>query len=272
MEKIKRIIAIIILSLLLLSCIILRMAFVTSNAITIDPTPPTTIVTTAPKPTQPPTTAPLIESLIDNSIVYIKCDDRASLQAEIDRCLFYIEELKAMPVYGTAKEVARVEAILAIYAEEMPYMDKTVISVPKTYSKRDFKSYEDYRDITSPTSPHYRLQKHYAYTNSDGIRMVEGRYCIALGSYFTTAIGQYINIVLANGTVIPCILGDQKANAHTDSLHIAHRTDGSVVEFIVDLDKLPRTPKIMGNISYSYDEWQSPVVQVIVYNINVFDK
>ena len=102
--------------------------------------------------------------------------------------------------------------------------------------------------------------------------MVEGRYCIALGSYFTTTIGQYIDIVLANGTVIPCILGDQKADAHTDSLHVAHRTDGSVVEFIVDKKVLPNTPKRMGNISYSYDEWRSPVVQIIVYDINIFDK
>lgn len=271
MEKIKRIIAIIILSLLLFYCVILRGVNIASNATTLGTTVTTQVIEEKPKPTPAPTT-PAIEAIIDRSIVYMQCEDRNALQAEIDRCLFYIEELKATPVLGTAHEVARVEAILAIYAEEMPYMNKAAISVPKSYSKRDFKSYEDYRDITSPTSPHYRLQKHYAYTNSDGIRMVEGRYCIALGSYFTTTIGQYIDIVLANGAIIPCILGDQKADAHTDSLHIAHRTDGSVVEFIVDLDKLPRTPKIMGNISYSYDEWQSPVVQVIVYDINVFDK
>ena len=101
--------------------------------------------------------------------------------------------------------------------------------------------------------------------------MVNGRFCIALGSYFTTEIGQYVDIVLANGTVIPCILGDQKADEHTDSLHVAHQTDGSVVEFIVDKQVLKEKAKTRGNISYCCDDWNSPVVQVRVYNQNIFD-
>lgn len=147
----------------------------------------------------------------------------------------------------------------------------TIYNVPEKYNKKDFKSYMDWRAITSRTSPHYKLQNQYAYTNeTDGIRMVEGRYCIALGSYFTKRIGQYVDVILENGTVIHCILGDQKSDAHTDAAHIAH-PDGSVVEFIIDKTKIDPLPRRMGSMSYAYEEWRSPVVQIIVYDINYFD-
>jgi len=171
-------------------------------------------------------------------------------------------------------EINRINSILQKYEEDFMwqklYETATFKSVPSEYNKRDFKSYENYTCITSKTSPHYKLQRQYAYTGNFGIRMVDGRYCIALGSYFTTTIGQYIDIVLKNGVVIPCILGDQKSDAHTDKRHIAHRTDKSIVEFIVDKNKLPHQAKIIGNISYCCDEWQSPVVQIIIYDKNFF--
>ena len=150
--------------------------------------------------------------------------------------------------------------------------DYTVYSVPKKYNKRDFKSYEIHTSITSKNTPHYELQRDHAYTAPNGIRAVNGRYCIALGSHFTTKIGQYVDIVLKNGTVIECILGDQKSDSHTDDLKIAHRKDGSIVEFIIDKKVLnEKILYVYGNMSYLYSEWKSPVVQVIVYDTNYFD-
>ena len=105
--------------------------------------------------------------------------------------------------------------------------------------------------------------------------MVDGRYCVALGSYFTTQIGQYIDVILENGTVLPCILGDQKSDAHTDlKYHVITirgiHADRSIMEFIIDpaIFVSDRT----GSLSNYEPEWNSPVVQVIVYDINVFDK
>ena len=152
-----------------------------------------------------------------------------------------------------------------------PEPNFVVFDVPKKYNKKDFKSYEDYRAIKVEGMPHLFLQRYYAYTEPNGIRAIEDRYCIALGSYFTTEIGQYIDVVLENGTVIECILGDQKADRHTDDKHIAHLTDGSVVEFIIDKDVMNDRVEEIGNISFLYEEWKSPVVQIIVYDINIFD-
>lgn len=146
------------------------------------------------------------------------------------------------------------------------------ILVPEKYNARDFKSYEDWRAIKSKTSPHYKLQREYAYTGEDGFRMVEDRYCVALGSYFTTRIGQYVDIVLQNGFVIKAILGDQKADKHTDSKHIAHKTDGSIAEFIVDKHEISPYTKDLGSVSRSHENWNSPVVKIIVYDRNFFDE
>ena len=53
------------------------------------------------------------------------------------------------------------------------------------------KTYMDYRTITSTGAYEYKLQNTVAYTNNDdGIRMINGRYCIAVGTAFGARIGQ----------------------------------------------------------------------------------
>lgn len=125
------------------------------------------------------------------------------------------------------------------------------------------KSYMDYKAITSTSSNQYKLQE-IAYTDN-GLRMVNDRYCVALGSYYTTTIGQYVDIELENGNVICGILADCKANKDTDSTNRIHSVDGSVVEFVVDTESLDSFAKKMGDISYIND-WNSKVVNIKVYD------
>lgn len=126
------------------------------------------------------------------------------------------------------------------------------------------KTYMDYRTITSTNSRQYKLQKSLAYTDSKGLRVVNGRYCVAVGSYYTTTIGQHIDIELENGKVIKGILADCKADKDTDSTNRMH-PDGSVVEFVVDTSALDITAKRMGDISY-INGWDSKVVNIKVYD------
>lgn len=127
-----------------------------------------------------------------------------------------------------------------------------------------FKSYEDYRMITSTSSKQYKLQHSLAYTGDYGIRMVNGRYCVAVGSYYTTKIGTYLDIVLKNGEVIRAILGDQKADKDTDSTNRMH-PDGSAVEFIVDKYSLSGKIRRSGNVS-SVNNWDSGIDYIKVYD------
>ena len=133
-----------------------------------------------------------------------------------------------------------------------------------------FKSFMDYRTITNTESQQYKLQQHYAYTGEHGIRMADSRYIVAIGTYFTPDIGQYFDIILENGTVIPCILGDQKADADTDSNNIITKHNGCMSEFIVDSDALNKDVKFYGDMSYCLKDWDSPIKTIKVYNRNIF--
>lgn len=153
------------------------------------------------------------------------------------------------------------------------YILDTVVGYTRFYlpNNSGFKSFMDYRAITSTGSDQYKLQSMYAETGANGIRMVNGRYCVAVGSHFTSDIGQYFDLILANGTVIPCVLADQKANIHTDSNNIITAHNGCATEFVVDTGYLNSTVQQRGNVSYAEDGWDSPVVQLKLYNKNAFE-
>ena len=121
-----------------------------------------------------------------------------------------------------------------------------------------------YRNITSKSSDQYKLQQ-MAYTGTYGIRQVNGRFCVAVGSAYTTQIGQYIDLVLEDGTIIPCILGDCKADEHTDSRNIL-TSDGSLAEFVVDVPSLSKTVRYTGDISTACDDWESIITRIIIYD------
>ena len=134
-----------------------------------------------------------------------------------------------------------------------------------------FKSYMDYRTITSTSSKQYKLQSQYATTGDYGIRMVNGRYCVAIGSHFTSDIGQYFDLILTNGAVIRCVLADQKADVHTDSANIITMHNNCMSEFVVDTKFLNSEVKRYGDTSKCEDSWGYPVKTVRVYNKNIFD-
>ena len=125
--------------------------------------------------------------------------------------------------------------------------------------------------MTKKSSDQYKLQHGYAYTGQYGIRMVNGRYCIAVGTGVCKKVGQYIDVILENGTWIPCIMADQKADQHTDKkYHITTVHNKCVCEFYLD-DILPRI-KECGDVSRACPEWQSPVCEFRVYPVNVFEE
>ena len=133
-----------------------------------------------------------------------------------------------------------------------------------------FKSFMPYTSITDTTSKQYELQDVYAYTGVHGIRQVDHRYCVAIGTAFNTDIGDYVDLILENGEVIPVIIADIKADKHTDYRNIATKVNGCVSEFIVDMEVLHKEAKKNGSISFCKKEWDSPVVTIKIYNKNIF--
>ena len=132
--------------------------------------------------------------------------------------------------------------------------------------RNHIKSYMGYHMITATSSPQYRLQHTLAYTGNYGIRQVNGRYCVALGSAYITKIGTYFDLILENGTVIPCILADQKDDKDTDSSNKITEHDMSLTEFVVSEWSLSSNVTRMGDISYAANSWNSPVKYIKIYD------
>lgn len=121
-------------------------------------------------------------------------------------------------------------------------------SVPNINSS--FKAYMDYRCITDRTSKQWEIQKTAITDNETGIRMCGEYYLVALGSYYTQNCGEKFIIRLSSGKEFKVMIGDLKADAHTNSTH-QYSQNGNIIEFIVDTYKISKLSKQMGDISCS---------------------
>lgn len=123
----------------------------------------------------------------------------------------------------------------------------------------EFKCYMDYRAITATGSPQYQLQQE-AWTDDNGLRKVDGFYCVALGSAFGSEIGTRYLITLSSGNQIPVILADQKADGDTTADN-TRDCGGAVIEFVVDTPAMPSVVRQSGSVS-SIPEFAGEVVEI----------
>lgn len=173
-------------------------------------------------------------------------------------------------LFYESPELTITESEIPVTKSETPIIKSEISSEPNfmdyeipKYS--GFKSYMSYKAITLKSSDQYKLQHENAYTGEYGIRKINDRFCVALGSHFGSEMGMEFDLILENGTIIPCILADQKADIHTDSQNIITVASNCMSEFIVDMNKLDPLSKKMGDMSYCNKNWDSPVVLVRVY-------
>lgn len=112
------------------------------------------------------------------------------------------------------------------------------------------KSYMSYTTITSKSSQQYKLQHSgKVRTDNNGFRRIDDMYCIAVGTYYAESIGTILEIELDGGNTFKAVVGDFKANVHTDSNNQQHAQDGSVIEFIVNRHTLVKNVRRSGNCS-----------------------
>lgn len=126
-------------------------------------------------------------------------------------------------------------------------------------------SYMDYRTITDPSSDQWRLQQKAVTDPVTGIRTVNGRYCVAVGSAISTTKGAYIDVTLQNGVRIPCVLADCKRDCDTIDTFVG--ADGGIVEFVVDANALPNQVQLLGSNEAQFNGyWASPVAKIFVWD------
>ena len=117
-----------------------------------------------------------------------------------------------------------------------------------------------------------------AYTDErTGIRVVddpigEPRYCVALGTYWCGGhpqhIGRCVDVYMANGSVLRCVLADVKRQE--DTKNRANRygeINNDVLEFIVDGKAISSEIRNYGNVSRAGAEFEGDALYMIVYDM-----
>ena len=111
----------------------------------------------------------------------------------------------------------------------------------------NFKSYTYYK-MLNRRSIQWRLQEK-AYTDENGLRKIDNYYLAAMGSYYSTTIGDLFRLTTSTGQVFDIILCDGKSDRHTDSKHQYTVANNCMVEFYVDTAVLNPQVKMRGTVS-----------------------
>ena len=127
---------------------------------------------------------------------------------------------------------------------------QTSTSTTKTTSvnHNDFKSYMPYTAITSRASKQLKLQQQ-AYTDENGIRCINGRPMIAVGTGWGVSVGDVVLITCENNNSFEAIIGDIKDNMDTNADNKTTSANNCRCEFIVDMSELDSNIKISGNVA-----------------------
>ncbi len=116
--------------------------------------------------------------------------------------------------------------------------------MPTGETDGECKTFAYYTAVTARSTPQYQLlNSEQCYTDeATGIRMVDGYYCVALGSYYGTKIGNKYRVTIQDGDVtkeINVILCDQKADRHTNATHQYAMNNKDILEFYIERAKRP---------------------------------
>lgn len=159
----------------------------------------------------------------------------------------YLKEWKANTEYKSllTEQWYQISALKTIH--EMNDIEIELNEEGKELNFGTFKSYMDYRAITNKTSLQYKLQER-AHTDYQGLRRLDSYYMIANGSYYGE-IGAIYRITLSDGIAFEAVKSDAKSDIHTDDENKISLSDGSVIEFIVDMEQLEIDAIHSGDIS-----------------------
>lgn len=225
------------------------------------------------------------ESVAQYSKLVTKSGEKASKDSQVfdvlDEFSSWTKEYKE--AITKAKEEEKAEAkekarLLAQLKKEKSEQDKAgkeitgVVNVTDTSStpkigqvsygipnlQDQYLTYEPYTAITAKTTPHYRLQT-LAKTDKDGYRIYDGAISVALASAYGTTIGTLYEITFSDGKVMRAVLGDNKADIHTDSKHqyrdaseVYDGKSGNIVEIIFDKTNYPDMRSINKKINSDF--------------------
>lgn len=169
--------------------------------------------------------------------------EEAPIQPSITKPELVIEE-KELQVKGEAAPIEEPEPEPA----PQPIIEEPITtdySIPNVNTS--FKSWMPYTAITNRASAAYKQQQ-YAYTDENGLRKIGDDYCVAMGTYYSSTIGERFKITMSTGATFTVIISDIKSNRHTDSTHRYTTRNGCMMEFLIDKSCLASCIRTSGNV------------------------
>lgn len=175
--------------------------------------------------------------------IYRSTDDEEYTELATTQEATYVDEdvEEATTYYYKVKAIVTKGEEVDESAFSAPVQAKTLKSFGLPDVGGETKTYAFYTAVTATGSPQYKLLNSEECTTDPetGIRMVDGRYCVALASYYGTKIGTKYRITLEGDKEIEVILCDQKSDAHTDENHQYAVNNQDIVEFYIERSYLP---------------------------------
>lgn len=174
-------------------------------------------------------------------------------------------EVEVIEVEAVETETCEVEHNNIQLSNKIQY---TSLDVP--YIDSSFKTWMNYKAVTNTRSDQYKFINTYGFADSEGFMrcakdedfgIEQDYYLIALGSYYGTIIGTKYRITLDTGNVFYGVLGDCKADKHTNSTNQYIPSNGNIVEFIVDTSILNSKVKRLGSAN-CYEPLSGKVVKI----------
>lgn len=161
----------------------------------------------------------------------------------------YIEIIEVIEVDEVSEsEVSEsTESLVPTEEEVVKYQSdaSAAVSFDVPNVNTNFKSFTYYTSLNR-SSTQWRLQEK-AYTDSNGLRKIENYYLAAVGTYYSSTIGDLFRFTTDCGNTFDIIVCDIKSNAHTDSRNMYTRGNCCMVEFYV-AKTLCKTARVRGSI------------------------
>ena len=164
------------------------------------------------------------------------------------------------------------EELSVVESEESTSSDESKFEVGEKCDVPDIPTHvkfcTDYRAYNLWYTPHYRLQQG-AWTDEYGLRRYNDDYLVALGSYYSTDIGDRFEVTLDTGKIFTVMMADGKwdidcdeNNMYTPCVDYNGEEAGNLLEFIIDKYSVSNEMYDYGSLDY-YDGFKGSVVKMV---------
>lgn len=200
-----------------------------------------------------------------------KIEETVTEEVAVEEAVVEEVEEYAVEETATTTEEAVVEETVTTVVEEVEATEESIeeevlTSVP-VLSNSSKKTYMSYTAITDETSQQWQYihESGEITINEDGFLVTEDGYIgVALGSYFGE-IGTKYQFVLDTGVTLKVVKVEEKSDEHTDENGFYQIYDGSVIEFVIDIDKIENSEYaeciVTGNFN-SHEDFNGNIVEI----------